>query len=160
VIVPFVVVRFVVVAIVGMLRLDQADAPGKSHAPKQGRGEPEPVVGMKRQLRQEVGQRNAQKHPRRKRQASAQDRTGVAGQLDQPHRREQRRHRAQQRKGQIRPPDRRPRPSARRHQRRDRQGVQRLVQGNRQEGAQSPQPPGNAAAAFGNDRRPQCHAVD
>jgi hypothetical protein len=155
-----VVVPGVVVRLVGMLRLDQPDAPGQGHAAEQRRRQPKPVVGVERHFRQQIRQRNAQKHARGKRQAAAQQRVGAAGQLDQPQGRKDRRHRAKHRERQIRPPDGSARPAARGHQRRDRQGIQRLVQKDGEEGPQAPQMPGGSSLSFRHYGRPQCHPVD
>lgn len=150
----------VVVRVVGMLRLDQANAPGQRDAAEQGRGEPEPVVGVERDLGQQVGQRDAQKDAGRERQASTQNRVGLPRRFDQPQGRQQGRDRTQRCKRQVRSPDGGTRPAARRHQRGDRQGIQRLVQSHCEERSQPPRIPVGAAPPFRHHRRPQRHAVD
>jgi hypothetical protein len=66
--------RLILVAplmVVPVGRLEVADSPGNGHAGKQGQRKGGAVVRMESDLRQEVGQRNTQEHPRGKRQGTA-----------------------------------------------------------------------------------------
>lgn len=61
------------VPFVGVLRFEQADAPGQGDPAEEGRGKPEAVVRMEGHFRQQVRERDAQEDSGGKGQAAPQE---------------------------------------------------------------------------------------